>query len=163
MTVKKGSSPEEYAGAIQHFDEIPERYRLETYAGQYRGDNTWRRYVDEVLLEEYDSDRIRQTARLGGESWLEHMADRARHHALATPEDVNEWCEMHLEERARKTIYEYYFLRVYDFYDHLKHSHQHPHLYNPFLLAAIDYEATRYVWLFRIDRRREKQEKRTNE
>lgn len=151
--MKKGTSPEEYAGAMQHFDEIPERYRLETYTGQYRGDNTWERYVDEVLLEEKDSDRIRQTARLGGNSWLEHMADRPRHHALASPEDVNEWCEMHLGERTRKTIYEYYFVRVYDFYEHLKHSNQHPHLYNPFLLAAIEFEATRSVWMVRIDRR----------
>lgn len=68
MTVKKGSSPEEYAGAIQHFDEIPERYRLETYAGKYRGDNTWERFVEEVILEEKDTERIRQTARLGGNS-----------------------------------------------------------------------------------------------
>lgn len=161
--MKKGSSPEEYAGAIQHFDEIPERYRLETYGGQYRGDNTWERYVDEVLLEEKDTERIRQTARLGGNSWLEHMSERPRHHALARPEDVNEWCEMHLEERARKTIYEYYFLRVYDFYEHLKYSAEYPHLYNPFLLAAIDYEVTRYIWTFRIDRHEDRQEESRNE
>lgn len=163
MTLTRGSTPEEYAGAIQHFDEIPERYRLDTYAGQYRGENTWERYVDEVLLEEKDSEQVRQTIRLGGGSWLEHMAERPRHHALASPEDVNAWCEKLLDERSRHTSYEYYFVRIYHFYDYLKQSCEHPHLYNPLLLAAIDYDAPRHVWMHRIERRRRKRQERTNE
>lgn len=163
MNLKKGTTPSEFAGPLQYLDEIPDRYRLDTYTGQYRGEDTWQTYVEEVLLEENDSDRIRQTARLGGQSWLEHMASRRRHHALATPEDVNTWCDKLLEDKARQTCYEYYFLRVYDFYEYLKHSYRHPHLYNPFLLAAIDYEATRHIWMFRIDRRKDKQQERSYE
>lgn len=82
---------------------------------------------------------------------------------MAIPEDVEDWCENLLADKARKTCYEYYFLRVYDFYEYLKHSHEHPHLYNPFLLAATEYESARYLWMFRIDRRREKQERSTHE
>lgn len=163
MTRQKPETPEKYAGTMQHFDEIPTRYRLDTYASEYRGDNTWERYVEEVLLEDYDSERMRQTARLGGESWLEHMASRPRHHALATPEDVEAWCQKLLEEKARKTCYEYYFVRVYDFYDHLKSSCHHPHLYNPFLLAAIEFEATRHIWMHRLYRSRAKRRRDNNE
>lgn len=41
MSEIRGTSPEEYAGAFQHFEEIPYRYRLETYESQYQGRNTW--------------------------------------------------------------------------------------------------------------------------
>jgi hypothetical protein len=153
MTQVRGTTPEEYAGALQHIEEIPPRYRLETYAPQYRDENVWQQYVQDVALEEHDSDRLRQTHRLAGESWIEHMRERGRHHALATPADANAWCEQLLEEKARRTAYDYYFVRIYDFYDHLKFSSQHPHLYNPLLLAAIRYEATRHIWMHRVDER----------
>lgn len=156
------SKPSHYAGAIQHYDNIPQRYQLATYAGHYRDDETWSRYVEEVLLEEYDSDRMRQAARLAGTSWNEHMEERGRHHALASPEDVDTWCVALLEDRAPKTCYEYYFLRIYDFYEYLKSDFQHPHLYNPVLLASIDYEAPRTIWMVRVERRRAKAANRQN-
>lgn len=155
MSQIRGTEPEQYAGVFQYFNEIPHRYRLETYASQYEGEDTWNIFVHEVALEEHDSKRVRRTLRLGGGSWLEHMEERGRHHALASPEDANAWCEKLLDEKARRTCYEYYYLRVYDFFEHLKFSCQHPHLYNPLLLAAINYDAARHVWMFRVDRRGE--------
>ena len=163
MTDERLSTPEHYAGGFQHFDEIPERYRLETYAAQYRGADTWEKYVEEVLLEEHDSKRIRTTVRLAGSSWTEHMQRRGRHHALASPKDVAEWCNTLLKDKVEKTCYEYYFLRIYDFYDHLKFSHRHPHLYNPLLLAAIDYDAPHRIWMVRVHRRRERAKRRRKE
>jgi hypothetical protein len=152
MTQIRGTKPEQYAGAFQHFDEIPQRYRLDNFAARYRGQDVWDRFTEQ-FLEQHDSERIRRTLRLSGDSWLEHMHERDRHHALATPEDANEWCEKLRRQKARRTAYEYYFVRVYDFYNYLKSNFQHPHLYNPFLLAAINYDSARYIWMFRIERR----------
>lgn len=155
MSQIRGTQPEEYAGALQHYDEIPQRYRLETYQGHYRGEDVWNHYAENVVLAENDSERMRRTLRLGGDSWLKHMTTRGRHHALATVEDANAWCEKLRSEKARRTCYEYYFLRVYDFYEYLKFHCRHPHLYNPLLLAAVNYEAARYIWSFRVDRRQD--------
>jgi len=155
VTLIKGTRPEQYAGALQHFDEIPQRYRLGTYAGHYRNTNVWDRYKDEVVLEEHDSERMRKTLQLGGDSWRQHMHPRDRHYVLPTLEDVNDWCEKLVDLKARQTCYEYYFLRVYDFFDYLKCHAGHPHLYNPLLLAAIEHEAPRHIWTFRVDRRDE--------
>jgi hypothetical protein len=101
---------------------------------------------------------MRHTLKLGGKSWLKHMCEYDRHPALASPEDVNRWCAKLLAEKARSTCYQYYFVRIYDFYEYLKSHCDHPHLYNPFLLAAVDYEAPRDIWLFRIDRRKHGEE-----
>lgn len=151
----RGTRPEQYAGALQHYDELPRRYQLETYRSQFRGENVWSHSAEDVFLEEHDSKRIRRTLRLAGESWLDHMADRPRHHALATLEDANAWCEKLRAEKARRTCYEYYFVRIYDFYEYLKSHFEYPHLYNPLLLAAIEYDAARHIWSFRVDRRQD--------
>lgn len=154
---RKGTQPEQYAGAFHRYEEIPERYRLETFAQQYRGEETWQEYRDEVLFPKHDYSRtIKRTARTGGNSWLEHMEERDRHHALAKPSDVEEWSEELLNgDRTRRYCYETYFVRIYQFYDYLKESYRHPHLYNPLLLAAIEYETTRHLWMYRVDSRPE--------
>jgi hypothetical protein len=83
------------------------------------------------------------------------MAQQSRHCALAKPRDVDEWCETLLDGRCQRTCYEQYFIRIYHFYNFLKTSYRHPHLYNPLLLAAIEYDAARYVWMYRIETRPE--------
>jgi len=156
MTRRKGTKPEQFAGVFQQYGEIPQRYHLETYAGQYQDQDTWTSYCDDVLFEEHDSKHMRQAARKAGGSWLTHMEKQGRHHALATPQHADAWCQKLLDgDRVRRTCYEQYFVRIYQFYDYLKQNHQHPHLYNPLLLAAIEYDTARHLWMFRIDTRPE--------
>lgn len=160
MPHRAKGTPEQYAGAFQAYEDIPQRYRLETFEGHYRNDETWERFVEEVLLEDHDSKRRRKTADLAGASWLEHMGRRDRHHALAQPRDVESWCQSLLEDKVPKTCYEYYFIRVHDFYDHLRCSHRHPHLYNPVLIAAIQNDAARKIWMVRVNHRERVAERR---
>ena len=156
MTRRKGTTPEQYAGVFQQYDSIPARYRLETYSGHYRDENTWNRYCEQVLFERFDSDYIRKSARRAGDSWLNHMTGEESHHALATPKHVDCWCDKLLnKDRNRRTCYENYFVRIYNFYEYLKSSYRHPHHYNPLLLAAIEFETTRYIWLYRVESRPE--------
>lgn len=156
MTRRKGTKPEQFAGPFQSFSDIPPRYQLEIYSNRYESMETWEQYCEDILFETHDSTHMRNVAEKAGQSWRAHMEQRGRHHALATPADANEWCKKLLSEgRCRRTCYEQYFVRIYQFYDHLKTSHRHPHLYNPLLLAAIEYEAARYIWMFRVDTRPE--------
>lgn len=156
MARRKGTEPEQFAGLFQKFANIPTRYQLETYESQYAEEDTWDLYCSQILLEKYDSDHMKKTAQKAARSWKSHMEQRNRHHALATPEDANAWCDFLISgDRNQRTCYEHYFIRIYQFYDYLKQSHQHPHLYNPLLLAAIEYEATRQIWEYRIESRPE--------
>jgi len=156
MTRRKGTRPEQFAGPFQDYEEIPQRYRLETYAGQYQDRKTWQRYCETTLFEGHDTKYMRQRAQRAGNSWLSHMQQEGRHHALATPRQANRWCHALLEsDRTRRTCYEVYYIRIYQFYDHLKASCHHPHLYNPLLVAAIQYPPSRHLWEYRIDTRPE--------
>lgn len=157
MERQKPTTPEGYAGVFQSYDDIPERYRLETFASQYEGEATWQQYVDNVLFNEYDvpSRTLRSTTRSAGNSWRTHMAERGRHHALAAPVDVEAWCQQLLElDLSHHTCYAHYFVRIYRFYEYLMNSYQHPHLYNPMLLAAIEHEGAHHIWEYRLTRTR---------
>jgi hypothetical protein len=156
MKRRKGTEPEQYAGPFQSYAEIPPRYRLENYAGQYQDEDTWTHYCEESLFREYDSNHMRKVARKAENSWLDHMEQRGCHHALATPEAANDWCKVLLNgNRVRRTCYEQFYVRIYQFYDWLREDSRHPHLYNPLLLSAINYKAARHLWMYRIDSRPE--------
>lgn len=156
MTRRKGTKPEQFAGPFQDYDQIPTRYQLGTYSSIYRGKEIWEDYKENVLFEEHDSEYIRKTARIAGNSWLDHFEQRSKHHALATPTDVEMWCQkLRNGNRARRTCYEHYFIRIYNFYKYLKQSRRHPHLYNPLLLAAIEFDTTREIWMYRVNSRPE--------
>jgi len=148
----KPTTPESYAGIFQNYDQIPARYRLETYFHQYQDDDTLDWYIENVYFNNKSevSDSMRCRAQRFKNSWLDHMNERNRHHALATPEDVDTWCQTLLERCTAKTSYLSYYYRIYNFYQHLKTSYRHPHLYNPLLLAAIEYEPTYEIWSHRV-------------
>lgn len=154
----KGTMPEQYVGAFETYHSIPHRYRLGTYSADYEGEDTWQQYVERVLYQEYDEDSLETQPgiRQGGASWLTFMEGRNRHHALARPTDVDAWCQqLTNQNRTRRTNYEQYYNRIYQFYDYLKTSCRHPHVYNPLLIAAVEYETTRDLWRYRVDRRPE--------
>jgi hypothetical protein len=155
MTKLKPTTPEAHAGIFHQYDEIPARYRLETYAQQYHDDDTLDRYLEEHYFEKKSavSDAMRRRTKRFRDSWIDHMNDRDQHHALATPHDVDLWCRSHLERCTAGTSYRTYFYRIYNFYEYLKTSYRHPHLYNPLLLAAIEYESTYEIWSHRVKER----------
>lgn len=123
------------------------------YEEQYWGQDTWQQYVNDVLFDgspPVDGQMIRRY-QLTKDSWVDHMETRGRHHALATPQDVMEWCRKLLAgDRTVKTCYKNYYARVYAFYDYLQSSYEYPHLYNPLLLAAVEYEPVRQIWKQRV-------------
>lgn len=152
MSSTKPATPEAYAGVFQQYDDIPARYRLETYVHQYQGDDTLDQYLEQVYFKDKTevTDSMRCRVQRFRDSWMGHMDERGQHHALATPKDVDTWCQTLLERCNARTSYLSYYYRIYNFYDYLKTSYQHPHLYNPLLIAAIEFESTYEIWSHRI-------------
>lgn len=155
MTKLKPTTPEAHAGIFQQYEDIPARYRLETYFQQYQDDDTLDRYLEQFYYNKKSeiSDSMRRRTERFRDSWIDHMNERDRHHALATPEDVDLWCQSLLETCTARTSYRTYFYRIYNFYEYLKTSYKHPHLYNPLLLAAIEYETAYEIWIHRVKER----------
>lgn len=130
--------PADRMGVFKRYADVSPRYRLGRLAASYADRDVWAEYAETEGIFE-TSDRQRQDRERAIESWKQHMADRGQHHALATPEDVNEWCESLLADRKPKTVYNPYWITLAQFYDWLMYHTEHQHVYNPFLMAAVEY------------------------
>lgn len=153
MTGGISRDPIDRLGPYKSLGDVPPCHRLSAYADRYRGHDTWGEFVVREFFPDNNSYRSKQRARLAGRRWKEHMAGTNRHHALARPTDVETWCASLLEEVTVRTAYQSYWSLVEQFYDWLRWRTDHPHPYNPVLMAAAEYEHANRVWTMKMDAR----------
>lgn len=145
-------------GVYKQISDVPEHHRLEHYEAIYEDRDVWAEYVEETALyEQYESERFEQDTERAAHSWKTHVESQGRHHALARPEDVNTWCSELLRSRVVNTVYNLYWTRIAAFYEWLLWHTDHPHVYDPFLMAAIEYSAgpAGEVWRVKVGHWRE--------
>lgn len=152
MSRQKPRAPSERLGVYKHLDDVPAHYRLQTYRDRYGGVDVLERFLTEHLFERYSSDRFVEDARRAARRWKTHMASQGRHHALATPADVEAWCGDLVDQYVLRTAYNSYWVRIERFYRWLRWHTDHPHVYNPMLMAAAEYPAAGSIWDEKISR-----------
>lgn len=147
------TDPKDRLGVFKRYEEVPQRYRLYQHQAEYQGRDVWQEFLNAELLAEEWSDRYEQDVRRAGKLWKEHLESRDTHHALATPEDVETWVSGLLQDRNRETVYLDYWAKLEQFYDWLLYHPDHPHVYHPFLMAAVEGDAAGDVWQTKVTRR----------
>lgn len=147
------TNPAERLGVYKSLADVPDRYRLRTHSSAYEGRDVWHEFLTEYLFERFNSERFKDDARRAGRYWKEHMEQRERHHALATPTDVEMWIADLFADRKVKTVYNEYWVRIERFYWWLQWHTEHPHVYNPVLIAAVEGTTSQTVWDEKIARR----------
>lgn len=151
MTTKqRPTDPTEQMGIFKTLADVPDRYRLKQHAAAYDGRDVWEQYLSEDLFNRVTGERGREDARRAGQRWKDHMAERGRHHALAMPEDVDEWADM-LNAQYSPRQSAYYWTKIEQFYGWLQYHTEHPHVYNPVLMAAVGQSPAHTVWEHKID------------
>ena len=152
MAANRSLSPDPVArmGVYKRFDDVPDRYRLNHHADAYAGRDVWEEFLLTYLLVKYNSETFQQRARRAGRHWSNHMETRGRHHALATPDDVEAWCIELLERLEVTTAYNEYWVCLERFYTWLQWHTDHPHTYQPFLMAAAESDAAQTIWKKKI-------------
>jgi hypothetical protein len=145
------TDPGERAGVYKYIDDVPDRYRLYQHASAYEGRNVWEEYLNEYFFENFGADSTRDYTRRAGNDWKDHTADRGRHHALATPEDVEVWCTALLKRMQVGSAYRNYWTKLERFYSWLHTHTEHPHVYHPFRMAAAEYSSAGAIWERKID------------
>ena len=148
------TDPAERLGVYKSLDDVPDRYRLRNHTATYDARDVWDEFLTDHLFQTYNSERFKEDAIRAGRYWKEHMDARGRHHALATPADVEAWMSDLLDRVKVKTAYNSYWVRVERFYSWLQWHTEHPHVYNPVLMAAADGDASQTVWDEKMARRR---------
>jgi hypothetical protein len=132
-------------GVFKHLSDVPERYRLHRYATDYEGRDVWTEFCETHQYAQGSSERYQEAVDRTGEHWQAHMKQRERHHALATPEDVETWCRTLVDGKALSTAYNYW-VHVRQFYAWLQWHTEHPHVYDPVLIAVTTGSAAGQIW-----------------
>lgn len=138
-------------GVCKQLDDVPSHHRFRRYRETYEGRDVWDEF-EEAKDDAFDSEHFRQSFRKAARTWKEHLASRGRHHALGTPRDIETWCADLVVDRTLDTVYKEYWVRLEEFYRWLQWHPDHPHIYNPALMAAANHEIARAVWWVKMDR-----------
>lgn len=132
-------------GVYNRLEEVPDKLRLECHRDEYSGRDVWEEFAIEQR-EKYTSKLFAEVDARAEREWKAHMVVRGRHHALATPEDVDLWCRALLVKCAVATVHNPYWVRLEAFYSWLQNHVEHPHVYHPVLMAAANYETAETIW-----------------
>jgi len=135
-------SPRDRLGVFKQLSDVPEGRRFYQYERSYEGKDTWAEYRAKFDLSERMSEEWARFSR----RWKTHMDESGRHHALATPDDVEAWSEELVSRFSRDRAYQHWNV-IEGFYDWLKWHTEHSHTYNPFHMAACEPESSaREIW-----------------
>lgn len=139
------ADPRDRMGVYKQLEDVPEHYRLTDYSTAYAGRDVWAEYVAAEIPDDRGDRYMEDTERVA-RRWKSHMDSSGRHHALARPVDVERWCRWLCERFSISHAYDPYWCRVESFYNYLLWHTSHPHVYNPFLMAAAAYPAAGTIW-----------------
>jgi hypothetical protein len=134
MAESRRHEPGDLLGVYRELGDVPDRHRLRAFAEAYEGRDAWHEWYEARVLPECHSEHGLKEAERHERCWKAHM-DGRRHHALATPADVDDYCGALLDAYSESSVAKY-FRRVASFYGYLVCSTGHPHVYSPVLMAA---------------------------
>lgn len=135
----KLSNPAKRMGVFKQLENVPSRYRLNTYSASYEGRDVWSEFMDE-RGEDFPSENTKYKVNRAGERWGDFMESRSNHYALPVPEDVEDYFDYLLTERDLKvsTTYRQYGDYLERFFSWLLYHTEHPHVYNPVLMSVVE-------------------------
>jgi hypothetical protein len=149
---------EYWLGVYKSIDEVPSRYRLESFSSEFAGQDTWSDYLD--TRDELAESTKKNSWYPCGDRFKKFMQeDVGRHHALAHPDDIEAYLShikdggysIKVTERSPNTVYYQHLSPLKTFFAWLVHHVDYPHVYNPVLLAAHAGGITREVWYWQTE------------
>lgn len=150
---RKSTDPMDRMGVYKQLSDVPNRYRLHQFATMYENRDIWEEYLTEHRLADNPNQWKIDMSRRIGRRWTEFISEQECHHALATPDDVEKWSQILLDDLAIRTALDYW-AGVERFYRWLQWHTDHPHVYHPFLMAAADGGMSNRIWMEKMNCRR---------
>ena len=144
----KSRDAADHLGVYKCLSDVPDHYRLYQYADSYADRDVWGEFCDEYEYERGTTAQYKQKIELHRRSWCTFMADQGRHYALATPDDVEAWSAQLIQSKSLGVSNEYW-RRIRRFYDWLQWHVDHPHVYQPVVMAAANGDAAATIWKHR--------------
>jgi hypothetical protein len=149
---------EYWLGVYKSLEDVPSRYRLENFTSEFTGEDTWDRYLQ-------TRDDLAESTKKNswipcGKRFKRFMDEEVgRHHALATPNDIESYLRhikdggysIKVVERSDNTVYYQHLSPLKKFYKWLVTHPDYPHVYNPVLMAAHSNGITRELWYWQVN------------
>jgi hypothetical protein len=140
-------------GVYKRLSDVPDRYRLGNHEAAYEDRDVWAEYFEEKT-KKFDTKATRNRYEKAGRYFKTFMSEVGGHHALATPEQIEGFLVAlrdgevgrHSHTRKLQTVYFEYFQPVEEFYTWLEWHTDHPHVYNPVLMAVVEGGYALDVW-----------------
>jgi len=154
----KSTDPTDRMGIYKRYDEVPDHHRFEHYSDAYDGTDVWTQFCTTHEYKQGSSDNFKRDVDRVGDHWKSHMDGRGRHHALATPGNVESWCQDLVTDKSLSTAYNYW-VRIKRFYDWLQWHTEHPHVYDPVLMAVVEGNAAGEIWEQKLRKGRQARER----
>ena len=149
---------EYWLGVYKTVDDVPDRYRLESFEARFRDEDTWGEYL--ATRDDLAESTKKNSWYPCGDRFKKYMREEVgRHHALPHPEDIEASLahirdggySIKVTERSDNTVYYQHLSPLKTFFNWLVHHVDYPHVYNPVLLAAHAGGVTREVWYWQTD------------
>ena len=129
-------------GVFKTLDEVPEEYRLCRHDRLFAGRDAYTAWETENIDAEW---ALKESGRVERQ-WKSHMEGRGRHHALATPADVEAFLADLADDVQIERVYTPYWLFLKRFYHWMAWHTDYPHRYNPVLMACVEHPTSERVW-----------------
>lgn len=148
----RSTDPKDRMGVYKSIDQVPPERRLTQYESRYSGSTAWDEYLEYYMNRRSGSDQKRERAERAWRSWSSSID--GRHPALALPKDVERWSQDLIDDLSLDYALRGYWAQIDRFYSWLLMGVHHPHTYDPFLIAANEFEAAGKLWNLKISRPR---------
>jgi len=129
-------------GIFKTIDDVPQEYRFHRHGRLLEGRDAYAAWEAENIDAEW---ALKESGRVE-RRWKSHMAARGRHHALATPADVEAFLADLADEVQLERVYKPYWLYLKRFYRWMVWHTDYPHRYNPVLMACVEHPTSKTVW-----------------
>ncbi|MFC7073246.1 hypothetical protein ACFQJ7_11690 [Halovenus rubra] len=149
---------EYWLGVYKSIEEVPTRYRLNTFKSQFQEKDTWDAYLE--TRDDLAEPTKENSWYPCGDRFKKYMEEEVgRHHALPYPDDIESYLQhikeggysIKVTERSDNTVYYQHLSPLKTFFEWLVHHVDYPHVYNPVLMAAHSGGITRQLWYWQTD------------
>ena len=144
------TNPKDRMGVYKSLDQVPDNLRLKNYNSRYSGRESWEEFLDYYMNRRSSSESKRRRSERAWKSWCDFTTDN--NPVLATPAAVERWTKSLIDEYQASYALKGYWAIIERFYTWMMMHVDYPHTYQPFWMAAAEYEATKKIWELKLSR-----------
>jgi hypothetical protein len=148
------ADPAVRAGLYTSISDVPEHLHLTVYEHDFQEGEAWHEFLTATELLQPSASASRERYLERAESrWIEFTESREAHPVLCHPDDAEAYAShLFYDRNLGVSSAAEYWNSIERFYRWMFHHAEYPHRYSPFLIAAVNDDLCRRLWIHAIDK-----------